>query len=100
MLRAIQAAPGTSVYVTIDGSNLVITTSVPTGATQAAMYRVDPSNNIAVSKSAFDEAGMTSGKFNIAGTSPRSRFALPPRNGASLDRRGEIRPAGLSVDSA
>jgi antitoxin component of MazEF toxin-antitoxin module len=67
MLRAIQAAPGTSVYVTIDGSNLVITTSVPTGATQAAMYKVDPSNNIAVSKSAFDEAGMTSGKFNIAG---------------------------------
>jgi hypothetical protein len=65
-LRAIAATPGTSVYVTqVAGGGLRITLSPPQGVTEAVMYRVDASNNIAVSKSAFDEAGMTTGKFNI-----------------------------------
>jgi hypothetical protein len=79
MLRSIQAQSGTNVYVTIsnggDGNKfLMITPSPPAGATHAAMYRVDASNNIAVSKSAFDEAGLTSGKFYIVGSSADIRI--------------------------
>ena len=68
MLRNIGANIGDQVYVTKHPSALSITKMFPQGIVDAVVYRVDASNNIAVSKSAFDEAGLTSGKYAITDT--------------------------------
>jgi hypothetical protein len=68
LLRKIGAGIGSFIYVTIDASasELVITGSLPGSASAAAAYKVDPNNNVALSKTVFDEAGLTSGKYEIA----------------------------------
>ena len=73
-LRKISAAPGDKVYVTQQPSMLVITKSLPATATQAAVYKVDSSNNIAISKSAFDESGLTGGKYSVADSGTEVRI--------------------------
>ena len=64
-LRKIGAAPGDFVYVTVQAPSLRVSKVLPASAQSAAAYKVDPHNNIAVSKSVFEDAGMTGDKYSV-----------------------------------